>query len=157
MRVYISGKIGEEVLSKATRRKFARAEEMLKAKGYEVFNPTTSGLGALAEEMVRIERQNGRETTWYNEILKLDLTELSFCDAIYMLKDWNKSPGARAEHVAARAMNKKIFFRDESQARLHLSSVWTEENDVTGMEDDDMLHFIKEYTDKHINEVWLPL
>jgi hypothetical protein len=29
MRVYISGKIGEEVLSEATRKKFARAEKML--------------------------------------------------------------------------------------------------------------------------------
>lgn len=34
MKFYISGKIGEE-----NRQKFARAEEMLKAKGYEVFNP----------------------------------------------------------------------------------------------------------------------
>ena len=39
MRVYISGKIGGEVISDATRQKFARAEEMLKAKGYQVFNP----------------------------------------------------------------------------------------------------------------------
>ena len=39
MKVYISGKIGEEVISEATRQKFAKAEEMLKAKGYEVFNP----------------------------------------------------------------------------------------------------------------------
>lgn len=39
MKVYISGKIGEVVISEATRKKFAKAEEMLKAKGYEVFNP----------------------------------------------------------------------------------------------------------------------
>ena len=39
MRVYISGKIGGEVISDATRQKFARAEEILKAKGYQVFNP----------------------------------------------------------------------------------------------------------------------
>ena len=45
MRVYISGKIGEEVLSEATRQKFARAEELLQARGFETFNPTTSGLG----------------------------------------------------------------------------------------------------------------
>lgn len=32
MLIYISGKIGEEVISEATRQKFAKAEEMLKAK-----------------------------------------------------------------------------------------------------------------------------
>ena len=49
-KVYISGKIGEEVLSDATREKFARAEDMLRSKGYDVFNPTTSGLGKAAEK-----------------------------------------------------------------------------------------------------------
>ena len=48
-KVYISGKIGEEVLSDATREKFAKAEEYIKAKGYKVFNPTTSGLGTMAD------------------------------------------------------------------------------------------------------------
>ena len=31
MRIYISGKIGEEVISDATREKFARAERMLES------------------------------------------------------------------------------------------------------------------------------
>lgn len=38
MRVYISGKIGEEVISDATRQKFAKAEKMLQDRGYDVFN-----------------------------------------------------------------------------------------------------------------------
>lgn len=33
MKVYISGRIGEEVISDETRQRFAKAEEMLKAKG----------------------------------------------------------------------------------------------------------------------------
>ena len=37
MKIYISGKIGEAVISEATRQKFAKAEKMLEAKGYEVF------------------------------------------------------------------------------------------------------------------------
>ena len=52
-KVYISGKIGEEVLSKATREKFAKAEKWLKAQGYAVFNPTTSGLGTAAEQAAK--------------------------------------------------------------------------------------------------------
>ena len=48
-KVYISGKIGEEVLSEATRQKFASAEKFLKAKGYKVFNPTTLPQAATAK------------------------------------------------------------------------------------------------------------
>ena len=82
MRVYISGKIGEEVLSDATRRKFAKAERELREWDFDVFNPTTSGLGLRAEELAR---QNG--TDFYTEIMKLDLEALSWCDAIYLLLD----------------------------------------------------------------------
>ena len=49
-KVYISGKIGEEVLSDATREKFAKAEALLKSKGYDVFNPTNSGFGKIADD-----------------------------------------------------------------------------------------------------------
>ena len=48
-KVYIAGKIGEDILSDTTRKKFAEAEAWLKAKGYKVFNPTQSGLGIMAE------------------------------------------------------------------------------------------------------------
>ena len=40
MKVYISGKIGEAVISDETRQKFDAAEKMLQDKGYRVFNPT---------------------------------------------------------------------------------------------------------------------
>ena len=70
MKVYISGKIGEEVLSEATRQKFAKAEQMLKAKGFETFNPTTSGLGAHAESLAKAADY---KTTFYQEILLCDL------------------------------------------------------------------------------------
>ena len=43
-KVYISGKIGEEVLSDATREKFAKAEEYIKAKGYKVFRCLRKGI-----------------------------------------------------------------------------------------------------------------
>ena len=53
-KIYISGKIGEEVLSDETRKKFAKAEKMLRSKGYDVFNPTTSGFGATAEAFAKV-------------------------------------------------------------------------------------------------------
>jgi nucleoside 2-deoxyribosyltransferase len=104
MRVYISGKIGEEVLSEATRQKFAKAEEYLRSWDFEVFNPTTSGLGERAEEPAR---QNG--TDFYTEIMKLDLAELEWCDAIYMLTDWTDSPGAKRELSQAKELGLAIW------------------------------------------------
>ena len=79
MKIYISGKIGEEVLTEATREKFAQAERMLRQLGYDVFNPTTSGLGDLADRCENFAHCMGKHTTWYAEILKLDIKELSFC------------------------------------------------------------------------------
>ena len=95
MRVYISGKIGEEHLSEATRQKFAKAEVMLRSKGFDVFNPTTSGFGAYAEEFVKNYNkcipENMCEIKWYDKILLLDLGALASCHAIYLLDDWQDS------------------------------------------------------------------
>lgn len=102
-KVYISGKIGEEVLSEATRQKFASAEKFLKAKGYKVFNPTTSGYGTMAENTAKA---NG--TTFYREILLLDIMALQQCDIICILPDWSDSPGAKAELFFAEAIGLKV-------------------------------------------------
>lgn len=102
-KVYISGKIGEEVLSEATRQKFASAEKFLKAKGYKVFNPTTSGYGTIAENTAKA---NG--TTFYREILLLDIMALQQCDIICLLPDWDESPGAKAELYFAEAIGLKV-------------------------------------------------
>jgi len=105
MRVYISGKIGEEVLSEATREKFAKAERELREWDFDVFNPTTSGLGAKAEELAKV---NG--TDFYTEIMNLDLAELAWCDAIYMLTDWTDSPGAKREYTEASKLGLAIWY-----------------------------------------------
>lgn len=104
MKVYISGKIGEEVLSDATREKFAKAEEYLRSWDFEVFNPTISGLGREAEI-----RAAANGTDFYTEIMKLDLVELEKCDAIYMLKDWCDSPGAKKELSRAKELGLAIW------------------------------------------------
>ena len=115
MKVYISGKIGEEVLSEATRQKFAKAEQMLKAKGFETFNPTTSGLGAHAESLAKAADY---KTTFYQEILLCDLAQLAQCDAIYMLADWSLSNGANVELDFAVATAKKRFWELEEDAKV---------------------------------------
>ena len=113
IKFYISGKIGEEVPSPETLAKFKAAEDMLKGKGFEVFNPTTSGLGAHAELRAMMN-----DTTFYEEILLLDLHALKTCDAIYMLKDWEKSNGANLELDYVRCIKKNIYWQDDIHARL---------------------------------------
>lgn len=106
MKFYICGKIGEDRPSPATLAKFKKAEDMLKSKGYEVFNPTTSGLGRHAESLAQAADY---ETSFYQEILLLDLVQLSQCDAVLVLPDWHRSPGAKVEMMLAMALHKPIY------------------------------------------------
>lgn len=115
MKIYISGKIGEEGLSDATLEKFARAEQMLKAKGFETFNPTTSGLGWQAEYNVENATY---KTSFYQEILLCDLVQLAKCDAIFMLADWYRSSGANVELDFAVATGKQRYWEQEDDAKV---------------------------------------
>lgn len=124
MRVYISGKIGEEVISEATREKFARAQRMLESKGHEVFNPTASGLGAHAESLAKAADY---KTSFYQEILLCDLAQLAQCEAIYMLADWSNSSGANVELDFAVATGKQRFWELEVDAKVFCDDA---ENDI---------------------------
>lgn len=110
MKVYISGKIGEEVISDATREKFARAEKILGALGYDVFNPVTSGLGKMADNHAIATGHS-----FYREILALDIEALNNCDAIFMLPDYEESPGALAELAFARAVGMVEMYQVKPQ------------------------------------------
>ena len=111
MKFYISGKIGENAPSKDTLAKFKEAEDFLKEKGHEVFNPTTSGLGLHAESLARAANY---DTSFYQEILLLDLVQLSQCDAVMMLNDWHNSPGTKVELMLAQALHIPIYQQAEN-------------------------------------------
>ena len=125
MNVYISGKIGEEVISDATRQKFARAEEMLKAKGYEVFNPCDEKWQRLLkreyehDKYVKSPWMDGEFPSFYAYALLRDQMVLSTKDAVYFLEDWEKSPGANAEYSFAMAIGKKLLWQDLFDARVY--------------------------------------
>ena len=111
MKIYICGKIGEDRPSPATLAKFKEAEDFLKEKGHEVFNPTCSGLGRHAESLVQVANY---ETSFYQEILLLDLVQLSQCDAVMVLNDWHNSGGSKVELMLAQALHKPIYQKAEN-------------------------------------------
>lgn len=119
MRVYISGKIGEEVISDATRQKFARAEEMLRAKGYDVLNPSDAWNQILLKNSLSRERAMGYDGDFYSFALMTDLVSIwRDCDAVYFLEDWENSPGAQSEHSFAMAIGKKMLWQRLEDAQV---------------------------------------
>ena len=118
MKIYISGKIGEEVISEATRQKFAKAQKELESKGHEVFNPTCAvwqshlmhGFGADIQQTIA---PPGGPISRYAYFLLRDMMALATKDAIYMLKDWTKSFGARAEREFALANGIEVIYEEE--------------------------------------------
>ena len=168
MRVYISGKIGEEVISDATRRKFGRAEEMLRAKGHEVFNPTSEKWQRTLRRTY--EKDLKAESAWiegtfpdlYTYCLLRDLMTLSTKDAIYLLEDWRESPGATAEYYFAKATGKRMYFADRRDACEHLIERMYREAiesgkpiEYDGLQDRNDIEIA--YFQKHLDEAWLPL
>ena len=163
MKFYISGKIGKEIPSPETLAKFKEAEDMLKAKGFDTFNPTTSGLGDLAELLTRFrlslhqeitdeDIQKRRMRNWYECILALDIEELTFCDAIYMMSDYMESPDSRVELAFALATGKQIFFASREHAVLYLEDVWRAGNKVMKMRTPRY-----KYVDLNLQKTWIPI
>lgn len=97
MIVYISGKMsGDNNFVE----KFARAEEKLKAEGHEVINPAKVPMPRSAS---------------YEQILKADMAMLEAAEAIYMLRDWATSNGARTE--LGYALGKGIYIMTETDTQ----------------------------------------
>lgn len=94
MRIYISGAITG---IKNYKEQFAKTQKELEKQGFEVINPTL------------FDKAMPKGTT-YEEFMNLDLFLLDMCEAIYMLKNWNKSCGANREYGYALAKDKIIMY-----------------------------------------------
>lgn len=91
--------------------KFFATEEKLKAEGWRVFNPAnkdgeagvvTNASYAKGDALALVS------SGWsFRDAYKWDTDRVIEADAIYMLKGWEKSPGARGEHAVAMAMQTK--------------------------------------------------
>ena len=101
MVIYISGKITGTV---DYAERFRIAGMRLKKNGYTVVNPAE--IGDMLDEMVPFELS-------HDEYMAIDLQLLKRCDAIYMLKGFENSDGARMERMKAIAWGKKIFYEED--------------------------------------------
>lgn len=93
-RVYISGPITgiDDYMEH-----FSKAEKELEAQGFGVINPA------------KVNAQLPADITTYEEYMKMSMVMLNMCTHIYMLKGWEKSPGANREYGYALASDMIIM------------------------------------------------
>lgn len=96
MIIYISGKITGTA---DYMERFAQAEKRLKVLGHKTINPAKKNKG-----------NDGKEWAWY---MRRCIKWLCGADAIYMLRGWRKSPGARLEHQIAVALGMSVFMEEQ--------------------------------------------
>lgn len=92
-RIYISGKITDDANYKVN---FEVAELALETAGFQPVNPAEEHLPEGA--------------TWA-DYMRHDIKLLCDCDAIYMLKGWRESAGAKIEHKLARDLGIEIIYK----------------------------------------------
>jgi hypothetical protein len=89
IRIYIAGPM--RGIENCNYPAFYKVEELLDSqKCYEVVNPA------------RMDDEEGiGQQSEYKEALKRDIDEIFEVDAMYMMRGWEKSEGARVEHALA--------------------------------------------------------
>lgn len=102
MKVYIAGAITD---NPNYREQFKAAEERLTALGYAVINPCKN------------------DGFTYREYINMGLCELMHCDAIYLLKGYEKSTGATLEHDYARTVGLKVMSEAAEETAEALSKL----------------------------------
>jgi hypothetical protein len=95
MKVYVSGRIKDYPEYKEH---FATACMKVELSGNEWVNPCDVELAPLEES--------------YENYMKADIALLLGCDAIYMLDGWEKSAGARTEHLVAAMCGLQMMYEN---------------------------------------------
>ena len=114
MKVYLSGKITGDF---NYRQKFNAMTEELLSYGYVVFNPAVL--------------PDGFE---YEDYMDLDLRILSRCDAIFLLRDWKKSPGAKREVEEAKRLGLQILTEEDLKIRRTLMQICADSRRIAEQE-----------------------
>ncbi|MFZ4835924.1 DUF4406 domain-containing protein [Rouxiella sp. Mn2063] len=95
MKIYIAGPMSG--LPDFNRPEFNVARTLLKLDGHSVLSPAIL--------------PDGFEQREYMDIC---IAMVRCVDCVYMLKGWEKSAGARAEHALAEKLNLKIIYQERS-------------------------------------------
>ena len=104
-RVYIAGPMRGKI--NKNRKAFQRAEDhLLRQKIWEPVNPCK-----IDEANELLYDENPNDGQLIRELMKRDIDELYTCSSIYMLRGWEKSAGARAEHAFAVAISQPIMYQ----------------------------------------------
>jgi len=101
-KIYISGPITS---IRGAMDKFDKAEEALKNKGHEVFNPLLITLPKQGEEMSEFNKVG--EWVWY---MRRCIPELVECDSLLLLPGWQDSRGAKLEKSLAEDLKITIYY-----------------------------------------------
>lgn len=86
---------------------FDRAADRLEAEGWRVVNPADLDRQA---GIAISDCPPGEWTGFIRPIARRDLDALVVCDAIYMLRGWENSKGATAEHAVAKWLELGIYY-----------------------------------------------
>ena len=92
-KIYLSGKISGLTRSDVEY-KFNTAEKELQLKGWAVVNPSK-----LVDE----------GATW-SDAMRVCITAMMDCDAIYLLYDWDRSKGAKVEYDLAVVLKMEVIY-----------------------------------------------
>ena len=96
-KIYISGKITG--MEEEAALLFEQAEQELRAMGFEPVNP--------------MKLNHDHDKSW-ESYMKVCIKALCECDIIYMLKNFNDSPGAWWEREIARRLNIKVIYQRDA-------------------------------------------
>jgi nucleoside 2-deoxyribosyltransferase len=97
MKVYIAGKI-TGLDHEVTNAKFDYAKQFLEQQGHEVLIPTVLPV------LTSMSQEN---------YMHICFAMIDVCDAVFMLSDWQQSPGARQELQYATDWKKVVIYQDE--------------------------------------------
>ena len=101
-RIYIAGPVNGNHNYKVD---FFNAEMYLQSEHpHQIVNPVTLG-----QKLAKMYKGNNKPTE--KDYMIHDIYELFSCDKIYMLKGWETSVGARAEHAVATALKLEIIYQ----------------------------------------------
>lgn len=90
---------------------FFAAQKMFEDKGYKVWNPAAKDSEAAVQADASFSTGDAEKLVangWdYRDAYLWDCKKIIYGDAIYMLKGWENSPGARGEWAVAQFVKKQ--------------------------------------------------